>query len=208
MVKHRVVVFFPLYLGTWEAASRCHSPDTCSVRRPPWRSRQNTSTRPHPRTGRLPPGPPHWPRGGAVRRRLLHSSPDWRRQRLLPSPGLISPLTSYIHWSTSWLTDHFVIFCIRSEFSESEELALLSCVFLSLVQSSLKLCETYASLHHNCTNIFNLLLPEKCSEKNWWVSDCWMKKIISWNKVVLVRMNKPVCDVSLWFNTCKKTRRV
>lgn len=56
----------------WEAASRCRSPDTCSFQRPPWCIRQNTSTPPHPRTGTLPPAPPHWPHGGGGHRTPLY----------------------------------------------------------------------------------------------------------------------------------------
>lgn len=65
-----------LYLCMWEAASRCRSPDTCSFRHPPWRSRQNTSTPPRPRTGTPPPAPPHWPHGGGGHRTPLYNSPD------------------------------------------------------------------------------------------------------------------------------------
>lgn len=71
-----------LYLCTWEAASRCRSPGNGSFRCPPWCSRRNTSTTPHPRTGTLPPEPPHWPRGGGGHRTPLHNSPDGTTHRL------------------------------------------------------------------------------------------------------------------------------
>lgn len=84
-----------LYLCMWEAASRCRSPDTCSFRRPPWRSRQNTSTPPRPRTGTLPPAPPHWPRGGGGHRTPLYNSPDGTTHELLTT-RLLSPLPKLV----------------------------------------------------------------------------------------------------------------
>ena len=71
-----------LYLCTWEAGSRCRSPGTCSLRCPPWCSRQNTSTPPRPRTGTWPPEPPRWPRGAGAHRTPLHNSPNGTTHRL------------------------------------------------------------------------------------------------------------------------------
>lgn len=75
-----------LYLCTWEAASSCRSPNSGSFRRPPWRSRQNTSMRPRPRTGRPPPAPTRGPRGGGGHRRPLDNSPHGTTRQLLTQP--------------------------------------------------------------------------------------------------------------------------
>lgn len=84
-----------LYLCMWEAASRCRSPDTCSFQRPPWRSRQNTSTPPRPRTGTPPPAPPHWPHGGGGHRTPLYNSPDGTTYELLTT-RFLSPLSKLL----------------------------------------------------------------------------------------------------------------
>lgn len=93
----------PLYLCTSASASRCHSPDTCSFRRPPWCSRQNTSTLPRPRTGTPPPAPPRWPHGGAGRRTPLHNSPNGTTYGLLTAPSW--------SWSAQFICIYTCFFC-------------------------------------------------------------------------------------------------
>lgn len=146
--------FFPFYLCTWEAASRCHSPDTCSVRRPPWRSRQNTSTRPRPRTGRLPPGPPHWPRGGAVRKRLLIEGGSG--YFLLLDPRLRSRQIYINRLPDRRITLSFLVFDINWVLRFAKRFALLYWVILSLVQISLNLCETGATVNRHTLHWRNM----------------------------------------------------
>lgn len=120
------------------------------------------STQPRPRTGRLPPAPPHWPRGGAVRKRPLHSSPDWRRQRLLSAQlHLLAQSLGSRQKNIDQLpiqTDHFVIFhiCLNINWviRFSKTCFLVLCVFVfsaDLIETDKRNKKKPSMLHPDCT---------------------------------------------------------
>lgn len=176
----------PLYLCTSAAASRCRSPDTCSFRRPPWRSRWNTSTSPRPRTGTPPPAPPRWPRGGGRRRTPLHNSPNGTTQELLTTHTLFVVLVTSFRL---YLYFHLEVSCVLGVFFPfSSHIKLLQ----PLVFWFVPIWKTQHSFEFVLSEWVRNVFPLRCPWRLWF----------SCSKCVGISLNtmKPFQLIRTWIN--------